>query len=220
MGCSLRQMSIGNETSKSARTCSVGTKRCGDGPLPALPAGRRCVSSFACGLAPRRRSSAVRGRAAGVGLGCGLQRSFGLIGDAALVLRGVGLGFLCGGFLFFSRRLCRGSRLFGSGLFAAVFRRRGFRRRRRLSGEQQGARDPEDREQNQHAHLGIHGDYSAYRATRKPTSLRAPSPKSRAESRRSVTPECFQLAPRMTCCLPSAGPTGSTSVWPESTLTV
>src|ERR1044071_3621905 len=45
MGCSLRQMSIGNETSKSARTCSVGTKRCGEGPLPV---GAVCVSSLAC----------------------------------------------------------------------------------------------------------------------------------------------------------------------------
>src|SRR5678816_4331095 len=47
MGCSLRQMSIGNETSKSARTCSLGTKRCGDGPFGALPPGGICVSSLA-----------------------------------------------------------------------------------------------------------------------------------------------------------------------------
>jgi hypothetical protein len=38
-------MSIGNETSKSARTCSLGTKRCGEGPLAAGCASFGALSS-------------------------------------------------------------------------------------------------------------------------------------------------------------------------------
>src|SRR5688572_33342202 len=52
------QMSIGNETGKSARTFSVGLKRCGDGPTGSVSGGSGGNSSS---------SSSAEGSAAGAG---------------------------------------------------------------------------------------------------------------------------------------------------------
>src|SRR5688572_3395179 len=68
------QMSIGNETGKSARTFSVGLKRCGDGPTGSVSGGSGGSSSSSSSSAAASSDSAV-GAGASPGLasgsGCG-----------------------------------------------------------------------------------------------------------------------------------------------------
>ena len=179
---------------RSRRTCSVGTKRCGDGPLPALPLGGACV------VLCRALRCVLGCGAARVGLGGGFQRCFGLVGDAAFAgFLSVGLAIGLGIGLRVAWPSCR--------VLAAVLppcprrgRRLGWlrggggcrlRSRRRLGREQQRARR-EDGEQDDHQ-VGVVRDCTcrSLGVTGYPEAdVVTPSPKSRAESRRSVTPEC------------------------------